>query len=152
MLAHLPTLVARKGAATVELAVTLPILSLVAFGVLNLCSWVSSDRQLSRVAADAARTIAQLQVSQKEGLTIVRSAMAEAGLTGNASVSITAVENTGLEMVNVQVDTLFRDTVCMINLLKGQTIAASSTVIRTAPPAANADVPKVDKRKKLRKK
>jgi len=91
----------RKGAATVELAVTLPVIAILTFGTIEATSLISLRQRLLTVAYEAARTASGPGQTSTTGIAAGTNVLTARGINGGSvaiSPFVTVTTPTGTEI------------------------------------------------------
>lgn len=92
----------RKGAATVELAITLPVIAILTLGAIETTSLISLRQRLLTAAYEAARTTSGPAQTSTAGITAGSSILTARGITGGSvtmsPASVTAATPSGTEI------------------------------------------------------
>lgn len=124
------------GLAVVEVAVTLPILVLVAFAAIEVCNMISLQQVTFRAAYDATREISLRNLTNDQAIDFAKERLANGDIVAEFRITTEPTELEEFEQVHLTISASCDDAFSFVNLLRGRATTIRATAVRwvDAPP------------------
>ena len=122
----------KEGAACIELAVTLPVLLLIAFGVLELVSMIAVRQSVFRIANESCRYTLQSNLTKNEAKTFAEQQLEASGYQGTVTVETTPSLLSGFEQFTIRIDVQVQQPSSFTGITSGTIASSSASTLKKA--------------------